>query len=170
MWFGEAEKHARLLHAPAGRRQRHVPLLRHAVAGVRHLLRQHGVVLPAIAVDGVAPAREQDLPLEVPPVEPGVVDGDLGGRTGIQRVEQLGIAEKHRGLVVLGRNGVVDVRKAQRFGVFAPKLENPVRPDAPDGDRLLYGARNGNALAVLPEDGLQRSNHASAPPLPTNAP
>ena len=89
-----------------------VPLLYHTVGGVRHLVHQHGVVLRPVAVQIVVPAGDEDLLLKILPVEPLVVNGDLGGRTGVQGVEQLGVSQEYGCLVLFGSNRIVDIREA----------------------------------------------------------
>ena len=64
-----------------------VPFLDHAVGGIRYFVHQHGVVLCPVAVQ-VIPGNE-DLLLKVLAVEPLVVDGDLGGGSGVQGVPLL---------------------------------------------------------------------------------
>ena len=137
-----------------------IPLLHHAVGGVGDLVHEHGVVLRPVAVQVVIPAGQQDLLPEVLPVEPLVVDGDLGGGAGIQGVEQLGIAQEHGGLVLLGGDGIVDIREPDSFGVFRAELKDPIRPEAVDGDGILYGSWNCKTFFVLFERVLQGSNQS----------
>ena len=68
-----------------------VPLLHHAVGRVGDLVREHGIVLGPVSVQKIPAGREKDGFLEVLAVEPLVVDGDLGGRASVQRIEQFGI-------------------------------------------------------------------------------
>ena len=68
-----------------------VPLLHHAVGCVGDLVREHGVVLGPVSVQKISAGRKEDGFLEVLTVEPLVVDGDLGGRASVQRIEQFGI-------------------------------------------------------------------------------
>ena len=115
-----------------------VSLLHHTVGGVGDFVHEHGVVLRPVAVQVIVLPGEQDLPLEVLPVEPLVVDGDLGGEAGVQGIEQLGVAQEHGGLVLLGGDGIVDIREADGFGIFGAELKNPIRPEAVDGNGFLY--------------------------------
>ena len=64
-----------------------ISLLHHAVGGVGDLVKQHGVVLRTASVQMIPLGRDQDLPLKVAAVEPLVVDGDFGGRAGVQGIE-----------------------------------------------------------------------------------
>ena len=75
-----------------------------------------------------------------------IVDGDFGGSAGIQRVQQFRVVEKHRRLIVLAGDAVVNIGKGEGFGKTAPHLKNPVRPDTLDGDGVLYGLRYGEFL------------------------
>ena len=92
-----------------------ISLLHHAVGGVGDLVQQHGVVLRTASVQMIPLGRDQDLLLEVAAVEPLVVDGNFGGRAGVQGIEQFRVAQEHGGLVLFGSNGVIDVRKADGF-------------------------------------------------------
>ena len=105
-----------------------VAILHHAVGGIRHFTQQHGIVLRPFPIQAIPPEWEQDVPLKVAAIETPIVDGDLGGGTGIQRIQQLRVAEKHRCLVLFGSNGVIDVAEAQGLGILAAKLKNPIRP------------------------------------------
>ena len=96
-------------------RQGDIPLLHHAVGGVGDLVHEHGIVLRPSVVQSIPLIGEQDLLLKVPAVEPLVVDGDLGGGAGVQGVEQVGVAQEHAGFVLLGCDGVVDIRESDGF-------------------------------------------------------
>ena len=126
-----------------------VPLLHHAVGRVSDLVHEHGVVLGPVSVQKISAGRKEDGFLEVLTVEPLVVDGDLGGRASVQRIEQFGIIQEHRRLVLFGGDGVVDVRKTDALGELAPKLKNPIRPDTANGDGVLYRSWYGKLFFVL---------------------
>ena len=66
----------------------------------RGLLHEHGVVLLAVAVEPVALGRYEDAPPEGFGVEPAHRHGDLGPRVGVERVEQVRVAQEH-GLLIL---------------------------------------------------------------------
>ncbi len=102
-----------------------VPLLHHAVGRVGDLAREHGAVLSPVAVQEIPSGREKDGILKVLAVEPLVVDGDLRGGAGVQRIEQFGVVQEYRRLVLFGSDGVVDIRKADALGELAPKLKEP---------------------------------------------
>ena len=140
---------AGLFHALAVDGQGDIPLLGHAVGGVGDLVHEHGVVLGPVAVQRVILPGQQDLPFKVLPVDPLIVDGDLGGGPSIQRVEQLGVVQEHGRLVLFGCDGVVDVAEPQGLGEFVSELKNPIRPEAADGDGVLYGFRHLECLFVL---------------------
>ena len=140
---------AGLFHALAVDGQGDIPLLGHAVGGVGDLVHEHGVVFGPVAVQRVVPPWKQDLPFKVLTVDPLVVDGDLGGRPGVQRVEQLGVVQEHGRLVLFGCDGVVNVAEPQGLREFASELKNPIRPEAADGDGVLYGFRHLECLFVL---------------------
>ena len=91
-------------------------------------------------------------------------DSYVGGGAGIQCVQQLGVAEKHRRLILLGGDGIIDVAKTHRFRILAAKLKDPIRPEAADGNDVLYGSRYREPFFVLLECGLQSFNQVLAPP------
>ena len=67
-------------------RHRDIFLLNDAV-GAGGLVQQHLIVFPAVHIAGIAPHGHQDRLLEIRPVQPAVVDGDLRCRSGIQTVQ-----------------------------------------------------------------------------------
>ena len=142
-----------------------IPLLHHAAHGVCDLVREHGIVLRPIAVQKVVPVWEEDGFLKILAVDPLVVDGNLGRGAGVQRIEQFRIVQKHRRLILFGGDGIVDVRKPDALGELAPKLKNPILPDAADGDGVLYGSWYSKFFFVLLERVLQGFNQVSGPPL-----
>ena len=99
-----------------------VPLLHHAVRRVGDLVREHGVVLGPVAVQEIPTGREEDGLLKVLAVEPFVVDGDLRGGAGVQRIEQFGVIQEHRRLVLFGGDGVVDTY--QSLSLVMQKTDN----------------------------------------------
>ena len=137
-----------------------VALLHHAVGRVRHLIQQHGIVFLTPAVQIISLGRDEDLLLKIAPVQALIVDGDLRGGAGVQCVQQLGIAEKHRRLILFRGDGVVDIAESQRLGILAAKLKDPIRPDAADGDDVLYRSRNYKSFFVLLQCILQSFNQA----------
>ena len=125
---------------------------------------RHGIVLCPSAIQKISLGWDEDLLLKIVAVDPLVVDGDLGGGAGIQCVQQLGVAEKHRRLILLGGDGIIDVAKTHRFRILAAKLKDPIRPEAADGNDVLYGSRYLEPFFVLLECGLQSFNQVLAPP------
>ena len=55
-------------------------------------------------------------------------------------------------------NGIIDVAKTQCFRILAAKLKDPIRPDAADGDDVLYRSRNRKSFFVLLQCILQSFN------------
>ena len=78
-----------------------------------------------------------------------IIDSDLGGGAGVQGIQQFGVAQKHGGLVLLRGNRIVDVAEPDGFRELAPKLKNPIWPEAADGDSVLDGSGEGKALPIL---------------------
>ena len=123
-----------------------VSLLHHTIAGPGDLGEQHIVVLLAEVVQSILAHGKQQGRFELRLVKPPVIDGDLGAGAGVQCVEQFGIVQEHSRLVFLAGDLVVDVGERERLGELSPHLEDPVRPDAADGDGILH--RAGNAELV----------------------
>ena len=136
-----------------------IPLLHDAVVGAGDLVEQHVVVFPTQIVQPIAHGTEQDTLFKIVPVNTAVVDGDFGGGAGIQRVQQLAVIEKHLGLVVFAGYGVVDVLKAPALAKFVSTKKKPVRPDAADGNGVLYGLGNDEGFFILLQRFIQGLYH-----------
>ena len=97
---GPVKKRPGLLRAFAVDREGDIPLLHHAVGSVGGLVQKHGVVLRPVSVQMIVPARDEDLLFHIFPCDTLVVDGDLGSGPGIQCIEQFGVVQEHRRLVL----------------------------------------------------------------------
>ena len=140
------------------------PLLFHAGGAAGDFAFQHPVELVHESVKAVAALREQDGIFKRLSVDLLVADRELGGRAAVQRIEKLTVAEEHRGFVLLRGNGIVDVRKAQRSGIFRAELKNPIREDPLDGNNVLHAARDFVGCSVLLDGVIEGFNQVSAPP------
>ena len=80
-----------LINVPLCHRDGDVAVLHHAVVGAGHLGEQHFVVLFPVMVQPVLFHGQQQGFLEFGFVNAAVVDGDLGGSAGVQRVQQFRI-------------------------------------------------------------------------------
>ena len=140
------------------------PLLFHAGGAAGDFAFQHPVELVHESIEAVAALREQNGIFKRLPVDLLVADRELGGRAAVQRIEKLTVAEKHGSLVLFGRDGIVDVRKAQRSGIFRAELKNPIRKDPLDGNDVLHAARDLIGCSVLLDGVVEGFNQASAPP------
>ena len=143
---------------------REKPLLLHAGGAAGDFAFQHPVELVHESVEAVAAPREQDGIFKRLSVDLFVADRELGGRAAVQCVQQFAVAEKHRGFVLFGRDGIVDVRKAQRSGILRAELKNPIREDPLDGNDVLHTARDLIGCSVLLDGVVEGFNQASAPP------
>ena len=139
-------------------------LLLHAGGAAGDFAFQHPVELVHESVEAVAALREQDGIFKRLPVDLLVADREFRGRAAVQRIEQFAVAEEHRGFVLFRGNGIVDVRKAQRSGIFRAELKNPIREDSLDGNDILYAARDFVGCAILLDGVVERFNQVSAPP------
>ena len=116
------------------------------------------------SVEAVAALREQDGIFKRLSVDLLVADRELRGRAAVQGVQQFAVAEEHRRFILLRGNGIVDVRKAQRSGIFRAELKNPIREDPLDGNDVLYAARDFICRSILLDGVVEGFNQVSAPP------
>ena len=140
------------------------PLLFHAGGAAGDLVSQHSVELVYKSVEAVAALRKQNGIFKRLPVNLLVADRELCGRAAVQSVQQLAVTEEHRRFILFGRDGIVDIRKAQRSGVFRAELKNPIREDPLDGNDVLHTARDLVSCSVLLDGVVEGFNQASAPP------
>ena len=141
-------------------------ILDQAVA-VGGLFRENGIVFLAVSIQPVAPAFHQDTALEVHAIQTPVVDGDFGGGVGRQAVQNAAIGGKHISLVLIGRQGVVNIRKAPGAAVLIPHLPDTVPEDTPNRDGLLDAAGYLKAFLFALVCGSQGLNHRIASPFQT---
>ena len=145
-------------------RHRDIFLLNDAV-GIGSLVKQHLIVFPAVHIAGIAPHGHQDRLLEICPVQPAIVDGDLCRRPGIQTVQQLRIGKKHLLLVLTACHKVVDVGELIGLGKAAAHLKNAVVVNRLDGNHILDAPRYNKSFFILLEQVAKRFNHwLSIPP------
>ena len=85
------------------------PLLFHAGGAAGDFAFQHPVELVHESVKTVSALREQDGIFKRLSVDLLVADRELGGRAAVQCVQQFAVAKEHGGLVLFGRDGIVDV-------------------------------------------------------------
>ena len=111
--------------------------------GAADLVRQHLVVLVPVAVQAILCMRNPALPADGGTAHAVVVNGELGGGSAVQAVEQRGVVHEHGLLVIQGSHGVVDVLELKGLGVpVLAHKKNPIRPDGPNGDGVLYPPGN----------------------------
>ena len=158
------EECARFIHVFLVNGNRDEPLLFHAGEAAGDFAFQHSVELVHESVERISALREQDGIFKSLPVDLLVADRELGGRAAVQRIEKLAVAEEHRGFVLFRGNGIVDVRKAQRSGIFRAELKNPIREDSLDGNDVLHTARDFVGCSVLLDGIVEGFNQVSAPP------
>ena len=143
---------------------REKPLLFHAGGAAGDLAFQHPVELVHESVEAVAALREQNGIFKRLSVDLLVADRELRGRAAVQSVQQFTVAEEHRRFILFGSDGIVDVRKAQRSGIFRAELKNPIRKDPLDGNDVLHAARDFISCSVLLDGVVEGFNQVSAPP------
>ena len=132
----------------------------------RRTLKKHFVVFLPVLVEGVALEGHKDGFLEVQPVQAAVIDSNFGGRPAVKGIEQLGVFEEHRLLVLTAGDGIVDVGKLEGLGELVPAhLKDAVIVNRFDGNDILYALWYDEAFPVLLEQDIQCFNHwLSIPP------
>ena len=120
-----------------------------AVVALGDLGAQHLVEFLPVVVQAVILERQQNGPLEFFLVDPPVVQSDLGRSTGVQCIEQVAVVQEHCRLIFFAGNGIVDVGERPGLGELVAHLEDPVRPNAADGNAVLHVARNAELDALL---------------------
>ena len=103
------EERARFVHVFLVNGNRDKPLLLHAGGAAGDFAFQHPIELVHESVEAVAALRKQDGIFKRLPVDLLVADRELRGRAAVQSVQQFAVAEEHGGLVLFGRDGIVDV-------------------------------------------------------------
>ena len=158
------EERAGFIHIFLVNGNRDEPLLLHAGGAAGDFAFQHSVELVHESVERISALREQDSIFKRLSVDLFVADRELGSRATVQCIEKLTVAEEHRGFVLFRGNGIVDVRKAQRSGIFRAELKNPIRKDPLDGNDVLHAARDFIGGSVLLDGVVEGFNQVSAPP------
>ena len=121
--------------------------------GAGGLFHKHLVVFLTVFVESVIFHVDQDLLLEIRPVQPAVVDGDLSGASAVQCIQKLRVFQEHGFLVLPGSHRIVDVLELVGHGILVfPGKKNPVRPYGADGNDVLDFLRDLKAFFVLLQD------------------
>ena len=126
-----------------------IPLPDDAVVALGDLGAQHLVEFFAVIVQPILLERQQDGPLKFFFVDAAVIESDLGRGAGVQCVEQVAVIQEHRRLIFLACNRIVDIGERPGLGELVAHLEDPVRPNAADGNAVLHVARNTELDALL---------------------
>ena len=87
----------------------------------------------------------------------------LGGGVGGQAVEDGAVGGEHLLLVLIGGQGVVDIRKAPGLAELAVDLPDAVPVDALDGDGLLDAVGDFESGALAPVGGGKGLSMAGRP-------
>ena len=126
-----------------------IPLPDDAIVALGDLSAQHLVEFLPVVVQAIFLERQQNRPLEFLLVDPPVVQSDLGRGSGVQCIEQVTVVQEHRRLIILAGDGIVDVGERPGLGELVAHLEDPVRPDATNGNAVLHAARNEELYTLL---------------------
>lgn len=129
--------------------QQKIPLPDDAIVALGDLSAQHLVEFLPVVVQAIFLERQQNRPLEFLLVDPPVVQSDLGRGSGGQCIEQVTVVQEHRRLIILAGDGIVDVGERPGLGELVAHLEDPVRPDATNGNAVLHAARNEELYTLL---------------------
>ena len=152
-----------LVHVLLLDRNGDILLLRNAVAP-HGLVQEHLIIFLPVLVQVIVPQRHKDRVFKIPFIDTVVVDGDLGGGSAVQAVQQLGVSQEHGLLVLPAGHKIVDVGESVHLGEGVPRKEDAVIPDALDGNDLLDLAGHLVAFFVDFKDSTQRSHHRLSPP------
>ena len=126
-----------------------IPLPDDAVVALGDLVAQHLVEFLPVIVQPILLERQQDGSLEFLLVDPPVIQSDLGRGAGVQCIEQVAVVQEHCCLIFFAGNRIVDVGERPGLGELVAHLEDPVRPNAADGNAVLHAARNAELDALL---------------------
>ena len=81
-----------------------------------------------------------------------VIQGNLGGSTAVQTVDQCCIGQKQILLGFLRRHHVIDVREFEGLGIAVAHKENTVAPNPLNVDHILHPAGDTVAFPILPHN------------------
>ena len=128
------------------------------------LIEHNIVALGAIFVEIISFKRHKNGILKIRLVQPVIVHGYLRGSSAVQRIEKLRICQKHTLFILTACHKIVDIRKFECLGKLVPDLENAVRPDAFDRDKVLHLFRHFELFFVLCQYCFNAFYHASSKP------
>ena len=151
------------LHILFCHRNGYILFLRNAVSACG-FIQKHIVVFDTVSVQTVMLQRHKDGTLKIRLVQSVVVDRDLCGSSAVKAVQQLGVCQEHALLIFAACHKVVNIRELVSLGKLIPDLENAIRPDALDGDKVLNFVRNLELLFILRENGFNALYHCSCRP------
>ena len=137
--------------------------LRNAVCS-RRLVQEHIVILFAVLIQPVLLHGHQDGFLKIRPVQSVVIDGDLRGSSAVQAVQKLRVCQKHALFILTACHQIVDVRESEGLRELIPNLENAIRPDVLDRNKVLHFSRNLKLFLVLCKDRFDALNHCAWKP------
>ena len=129
-------------------------LFLHDPVGIQCFIKEHLVVLLTVFIQAIILHRHENGLLKVLLLHAVIVDGDLGRRAAVQRVQKFGIGKKHGFLVLAACYQIIDISELPALHEFAAYKEDPVRPDSFDRDYILNPLRNLIFLFVRAQDRL----------------
>ena len=133
-------------------------LLDNAVA-IGGLVQKHLVVFLPVVVQAVPLHGHEDGLFKVDLAHLMVEDGDFGGSSAIQTVDEGRVAPEHLFFVRLRGHLIIDVREAEGFCVPPTGEENSVLPDFLNGDHILDTPGNDIFLPVLSHQSTNGFHH-----------
>ena len=129
-------------------RYRNILLLNDAVTA-RGLAHDDIVVLHTVVIQIVIFQLHQNRIRKVFSIEMPVVQGDLGGSTAVQTVNQRCIRQKQLLLCFLRCHHIVDVRELKSLGIPGSNEENAITPHTLDRYDILHPFRNTIRLLIF---------------------
>ena len=128
------------------------------------LVQEHIVIFFAVLIQPVLLHGHQDGFLKIRPVQSVVIDGDLRGSSAVQAVQKLRVCQEHALFILTACHQIVDVRESEGLRELIPNLENAIRPDVLDRNKVLYFSRNLKLFLVLCKDRFDTLNHCACRP------
>ena len=128
------------------------------------LVQEHIVIFLTVLIQPVLHHGHQDGFLKIRPVQPVIVDGDLRDSSAVQAVQKLRVCQKHALFILTACHQIVDVRESEGLRELIPNLENAIRPDVLDRNKVLHFSRNLKLFLVLCKDRFDTLNHCACRP------
>ena len=160
---GSGEVGTGILDGLFAHRNGHIFFL-HNAAAAGAFFHDHIVIFLTVIIQSIAPQLHENRILKIFPVQVPVIQGNLGGSTAVQTVDQCCIGQKQILLGFLRRHHVIDVREFEGLGIAVAHKENTVAPNPLNVDHILHPAGDTVAFPILPHNLFNCFHAAFLPP------